>query len=204
MELENLRKAVNKIELPKEMQKRIIRNCQTKKEENTMQKYKSTKLLKKPMIAIAAIALCLCLTSITVMAATGKLQGYFKDITRWDGAVTGTTYEQATDEINLNTVSVSDKLTITAEFVNPTTAPYAFLDTLGVESYKIIDANGTVLMDGKVTEPADIIGGKVTIAIPVDALATGNYKLVVTKFVGSAKADQPLVITGHWECEFSR
>lgn len=204
MELKNLHEAVNKIELSEEMQERIIRNSYRKMEEHTMYKNKTPNFFKKPLLAIAAFALCLCLTSVTVMAATGKLQGFFKDITRWDGAVIGTTYEQATDEITLNTVSVSDELTITAEFVNPTAAPYRCLDTLGIKKYEIIDTNGKVVVKEKSAEPAEIIDGKVTFAIPVDALASGNYRLVVNKFVGNSKADQPLIINGTWECDFSR
>lgn len=47
------------------------------------------------------LVLCLCLTGVTALAATGKLQGFFSDITGWNGAVVGTSYEQATKELEV-------------------------------------------------------------------------------------------------------
>ena len=87
-----LKKKVNEIEMSDEMRSRIIRNCYLKMEEETMRKNKRTTFFRKPMVAVASLALCICLTGISAMAATGKLQGFFKDITRWDGAVVGTSY----------------------------------------------------------------------------------------------------------------
>jgi len=37
----------------------------------------------------------------------------------------------------------------------------------------------------------------------LDDLASGEYRLMINAFVGSKKADQPLVISGTWECGFS-
>ena len=203
MELENLRKAVNKIELPKEMQKRIIRNCQTKMEENTMSKENTTNLLKKPMIAIATFALCLCLTSLSVMAATGKLQGYFKDITRWDGAVTGTTYEQATDEISMDVTVNGNELTALVTFANPQMAPYVYAERLGIAAYRIVDTNGKVVKEGA-ADSIEVVNGQTAVSIQLDDIDSGSYKLIVTAFVSEKKADQPLNISGNWECAFTK
>ncbi len=200
MEKNNLSKKVKEIEMSKEMQERIITNCYMKMEENTM---KTNILWKKPMLAVASFALCLCLTGITTLASTGKLQGFFKDIVGWNGAIIGTSYEQATDEIHLSVEVVSDKLTVLAEMVNPEVVPYMTFDSFGIEDYEIVDMNGKVLLHGKTTELVELMEGKATISIPINSLSSGNYKLVVSEFVGSSKADQPLVISGNWECEFS-
>lgn len=61
-----------------------------------------------------------------------------------------------------------------------------------------------VVVEGDTTDFAEIIDGKTTIVIPISELPGGEYKLVVSAFVGSAKADQPLVMNGDWECEFTR
>lgn len=42
-----------------------------------MSKNTSKKFYMKPMVAVAALALCLCLTGMTAMAAQGKMQGFF-------------------------------------------------------------------------------------------------------------------------------
>ena len=53
---------------------------------------------RRTAIAVAAV---LCVALIGVPAAAGTFEGFFKDITRFDGAVVGVTYENATDEIRI-------------------------------------------------------------------------------------------------------
>lgn len=204
MEKKMMVKKLNEIEMPKEMQERIIRNCYTKTEEETMSKNAPKNIFKRPILAVAAFALCLCATGVTALAATGKLQGYFKDITNWNGAIIGTSYEQATDEIELSIIDVSDELTLEIKFVNPDVAPYSFFEQFGVESYKIVDMNGNVIVDGKTTEMAEIVDGNVNVNISPDNILSGEYTLVVSELVGSSKADQPLILSGTWECEFAK
>ena len=105
-----LKKKVNEIEMPDEMRSRIIRNCYLKMEEEMMRKDKRTTFFRKPIVAVASLALCICLTGISAMAATGKLQGFFKDITRWDGAVVDTSYEQATNEVEVKAMGTDSGL----------------------------------------------------------------------------------------------
>ena len=204
MDPKKLVESLNEIEMPKEMKERIIRNCYIEMEENTMSKNKSNIFLRKPMVAVASLALCFCLTGITALATTGKLQGFFKDIVRFDGAVIGTTYDQATDEIEMSAVTEADELMVSVTLLNPKNAPYSAFETFGIESYKIIDMAGNVVTEGKATDMTEIIDGKATISIPIDTIKNGTYKLVINKFIGSKKADQPLIISGAWEFEFTR
>ncbi|MBE5864944.1 MAG: hypothetical protein E7292_01860 [Lachnospiraceae bacterium] len=169
-----------------------------------MRKDKSSKRVMKPLAAVATMVICVGLVGVTALATSGKLQGFFKDITRWDGAVVGTSYEQATDEIQLSVIGESDKLIVTAEFVNRDIAPYFTFENFGIENYELVDANGNVVVEDAKTELVEIVEGKTTFEIPVSGLGGGNFKLVVSSFVGSAKADQPLVMSGNWECEFER
>lgn len=164
----------------------------------------SKNIFKKSMVSVATVAACFCLVGITTLAATDKLEGFFKDIKRWDGAVIGTLYEQATDEIVLSVIAVSDELIVTAEMVEPNVFPYVVFETIGIEDYDIVDANGMVAIKGEATEFAEVFEGKTTISIPISGLPSGNYRLVVSGFVGSSKADQPMVLNGSWECEFAR
>ncbi len=58
------------------------------------------------------MSVCISLTGVTTLAATGTLQGFFKDIMGWNGAVVGTIYEQASDEIELSVIGVTDQLMV--------------------------------------------------------------------------------------------
>jgi hypothetical protein len=138
------------------------------------------------------------------LAATGRLEGFFKDITRWDGAVTGTTYEQATDEVEIVIAEVSDSLKVNITFVDAKKAPYSYFDALGLHNYQILDQNGKMIVKGAETTATPINNGQVELSISLADIPTGVYKLVVTELIGSAKADQPLVVKGNWECGFTK
>ena len=46
-------------------------------------------------------------------------------------------------------------------------------------------------------------GSTAKVKIPLNDISEGTYKLVVSKLIGGAKAEQPLVLSGNWECEFA-
>lgn len=196
------KKFVNKIkeiEMPKDMQQRIIEKCYIETEKKRM-----NKMFKKPMVAVASFALCVCLMGVTALAATGKLEGYFRDIKRWDGAVIGTAYEQATDEVEVNIIEVSDKLVVEITMVKPKEAPYSFFEMFGIKKYKIVDTNGNVIVENENLEMSAIANNKVLVNVPLDDVGNGEYTLIVSELVGSSKADQPLGLNGTWECSFRR
>lgn len=213
MKMQKLSHEINQIEMPEEMKNRIMQQCSSKMkmqnsshyvemERKTMRKNKKT--LNKPMVAAASLALCFCIIGGAALAASEKLEGYFKDIVRWDGAVVGTSYEQATDEINISVVPDADELIVTIEMLKFDAAPYAYFDNLGIGTYKITDENGTVVMEGEAADSSEIMEGKADCVISIDKLPGGNYKLVISGVIGSAKAEQPLVVNGIWECDFTR
>ena len=197
-------KKIEEIKMPEDMRIRIIGKCYAELEKNKMSKRYGYKYLKKPMVAVAALALCLCVTSVTVLAATGKLQGFFKDVKRWDGAVIGTTYEQATDEINVKITEVTDELIVEISMVDPKVVPYSLFELFGLNNYKIVDINGKTIVEMKDETVAEVSDGKVMIQIPLNEVASGEYKLVINEMVGCSKADQPLVLHGTWECIFTK
>ena len=49
---------------------------------------------------------------------------------------------------------------------------------------------------------AEVTDGKVVLAIPLNNVSEGTYKLSVSEMTGSAKADQLLILSGLWEVEF--
>ena len=207
MEFENLKSAAQEITMPEEMKRRIAHNCKKQivntMEEHTMNNRKNNSFFRKPAAVFAALAVCLSL-SVTALAATGVLQGFFRDITNHSGAIVGTSYEQATDEIDMDVTVDGDELTVLATFVDPNKFPYRESQLLGIADYRIMDAEGNVVQEGATDKFTPVANGQASIVLELNELATGSYKLIVTAFVSEKKADQPLNISGTWECEFSK
>ncbi len=219
MERNLLKEEIKEIKMPPAMRARILENCRNavaeEKENDFMakniaadtnkQKTRKSSGRKWTRIATvaAAVTLCLGLGGITVMATSGKLDGFFADVTRWDGAVVGTTYEQATEEIEVSATVSGDSLVVDAVLLKAGDAPYAFLDGFGVQMYHIVDAKGDIIVEGIRSEAVGITDGKVSVELPLDELESGSYTLIITEFVGTAKAEQDLPIKGYWECEFA-
>mgnify|MGYP003295408453 CR=1 FL=1 len=205
--MQRLAEKIKEINMPDEMQERIIRRCyQTSnlEMENQTMKKRTNIFFSRTAAVVASLVLCLCITGVTALAASGQLKGFFKDIKNWQGAVTGTAYEQATDELEVAILDSSEELTVLVTMVNPTVAPYFTIQELGVESYEILDASGKVVMKGEPTAMAKVVDSQATILVPAKEIGAGTYKLVIRAFVGGAKAEQPLTMSGTWEVEFSR
>ena len=206
MEFENLKFAAKKITMSEAMKHRIAHNCKKQilntMEEHTMNNRKNNSFFRKPAAVFAALAVCISL-SVTALAATGVLQGFFRDITNYSGAIVGTSYEQATDEINMDVIVNGNELTVLAIFADPQIAPYVYAEQLGIAQYRIVDGNGKEVKEGS-TDSAEVVNGQAAVNIELDDISSGNYKLIVTAFVSEKKADQPLNINGNWECEFTK
>lgn len=156
-----------------------------------------------PRVAVAAITLCVCMTGITALAATGVLQGFFKDIFGWNGAVVGTVYEDASDELNVTADYENGKLIVTVKVVDPGMAPYSEIETIRINSYKIVDTSGHVVADNQSSDPVEIHDGEAIVVITQFSDYEGEYQLIISEFEGGKKADQPLPIGGEWECSFN-
>ena len=206
MDYRKLKAATESITMSEEMKARIAKNCkvqiQSTMEEHTMKTNKNRFFVRKPAAVFAALAICLSL-SVTALAATGVLQGFFRDITNNRGVVVGTSYEQATDEISVDVSVNGNELTALATFANPQMMPYSEAEKLGIAAYQIVDANGKVVKEGAV-ESTEIVNGQAAVSIKLDDIDSGSYKLIVTAFVSEKKADQPLNINGNWECAFNK
>lgn len=194
MDFERLKKSVEKIEMSDNMRARIISNCRAKK----IHPKGGNRLLK--VSAAAAVSLCLCFTATAVAASRF---GFFKDATRWDGAIIGTMYERASDEVKVNVVTSGSEITVFAVMVNPNTAPFRELENLGIQSYQIIDLSGNIVVEDGHTDLFEVVNGETEVKIPLGNIPKGDYRLVIDAFVGGKKADQPLQINGTWECAFS-
>lgn len=182
-------KSFRKIEMPEEMKKRIIEKCNIETEVITMKK-----INRKPMLLAASLAIIICLGAVTAFASSGRMQGFFSDVLRWDNAVVGTEYEDATDEISVTATAKDGKILVEAVFLETDNAPYLYIDLLGINACTLTDINGNVIETESV-DKVEIIDGRAVIEIAGNA-----EKIVITEFVGGAKAEQDLVIAGVWEC----
>ena len=203
MDFEQLRSAAETITMPEEAKRRIVRNCKTQilsSRKETPMKPNNPTFFRKPAAILIIAALCLSL-SVTDLAAAGVLEGYFRDITNWQGAIVGTSYEQATDEIGMEVTVNGNELTVLVTFVDPQIFPYREIEKLGIAAYRILDTNGKTVNEGAAAS-VDVVNGRVAVSIQLDDLNSGSYKLIVTAFVGEKKSEQPLNINGNWECGF--
>ena len=203
MEKDLLKEEIKEIKMPLAMQERILENCRNAEVNEKENVFMKNKKWTRFATVAAAVTVCLGLGGVTVMAASGKLEGVFTDVTRWDGAVVGTTYEQATEEIEVSAVVSGDSLVVDAVLLKAGEAPYAFIESLSIQTYCIINAEGEILVEGVSNEKGGITDGLVSFKLPLDELESENYTLIITEFVGSAKAEQDLPIKGYWECKFA-
>lgn len=177
-----------------------------KVEGKNMSKPRNITWLKRVSTVAAVVTVC----AITVVSA-GAIKGMFKDVKRWDGAVIGTEYVNATNDIEMSINATKDEcISLDISFENPNEAPFAFIQEVAITDYKILDNNDKEVLEVNSTFENGIKGnvenGRILLELPTnDKLNSNqNYKLVVNTIYGLAKADQPLEITGTWECEFSR
>ncbi len=181
-------------------------------EERTMSKPKIT--IKRTMAIAAVLALCLVIVCMTPLASS--IRGFFSDIVRFDGAITGTKYENATNDIKVDVWELTSEngnviIPLELTFENPTEAPFPYIQEVAVSEYKIFDSNNKEVI--KVKLPAEdgdkgtVSGDKVLVNLSLNdaKLKSGEeYTIVIDKMYGLSKADAPLHITGTWKCDFIR
>ncbi|MDO5479606.1 MAG: hypothetical protein Q4G23_10640 [Clostridia bacterium] len=180
-------------------------------EVHTMSKPKIT--MRRTLAIVAVLALCII--TVTMSPLANSLKGFFSDIVRFDGAVTGTKYENATNEIKVGISEVTSEengntvVRLDLTFENPTEAPFPYIQEVAVSEYKILDGNNREIMKEKLSsEEGDkgaVSAGKVSVNLSLNdaKLKSGEeYTIVIEKMYGHSKADAPLQITGRWGCKF--
>ena len=167
------------------------------------------------------IAILLCLVLVLTVVGCGKkteagklignfhdipkpdeLTGRYQDITDYRGAVVGTAYVDATNEIKIDITTSDNGLAVQTSFVDPQQEPYVYVDRLGIAEYQIIDSDGMIVKEGS-AESCEIVNGQTTILVDKDGIKSGAYQLIISSLVAEKKAEQPLNISGRWESSFS-
>jgi len=176
----------------------------------------------KRLTAVAAALMCVLTLSHPSVAA--QVRGFFEDIIRWDGAVTGTAYTPGAGELALRVPDGGSVLEITfapaedlpSGEITPLAAgtqilpygksehiasgvrilPFSEIERLAVGA-RILCADGSVIL---FSGEADYAGGTASLALP--DLPAGECTLVIESLEGLSKADAPLEIRGEWEIGF--
>ena len=140
--------------------------------------------------------------SLQDITETDELTGRYQDITDYRGAVVGTAYVDATNEIKIDITTNDNGLAVQTSFVDPQQKPYVYVDRLGIVEYQIIDSNGRTVKEGS-AKSCEIVNGQTTILVDKDGIESGAYNLIISSFVAESKAEQPLNISGKWKSSFS-
>ncbi len=179
------------------------------------QSSRKPKSMVKRSVAIAAV-LALCFITVTTAPLANSIKGFFSDIIRFDGAITGTKYENATNDIKMDVLEVTSEngnvvIPLDLTFTNPTEAPFPYIQEVAIAEYKIVDSNNKEIVKGKLSaedgNKGTVCDGKAFIHLSLNdtKFKSGEeYTVVIEKMYGLAKADAPLHITGRWECKFVR
>ena len=180
-----------------------------KMEGKNMIKNNNITWLKRASTIAAVVTIC----AVTVVSA-GAIKGMFKDIKNWKGAIVGTEYVNATNDIKIIASKITDGddiLPLNITFENSNEAPFRFIQEVAIADYKILDMNSNEVLTVNSAIENSIKGkvedGKVFVDLPIKDIklnTNDNYLLVIDNIYGLSKADQPLKMTGSWKCEFTR
>ena len=194
------------IHIPDDLSKRCLMGV--RKAELEMKKNKKKQWIRRMTTAAAAFVVCVLVFTQTTAADTVK--GFFKDITRVDGAITGTAYEVGMDEIQIQCQGMevhSEKITMNLQisFANAEQPPYSELAALQIGEGQILNEDGKIVYEieseADMLQASDLESGSVCIGLDVDdsVFEKGQeYVLVIDTLYGHKKADAPLVIQGEW------
>jgi len=157
----------------------------------------------KSMLRIIAAAAAVLTVAVCGVAGLAAIKGgYFSDEKNIFGAVTGTRYEQATEEISVSAQTNGIYVDISIELLNIGEAPYCYLETLAIGEYSLTDDSGATTDIDLAEIQAAISDGKAVVSVPVSSLNDGRYSLEITQLIAGKKADADLIITGRWDVGF--
>jgi len=199
---------IDAIEIPKNLHERCVAGAMKAKSE--MEERRMNKNQIKKTVAAAAVVL-VCVLAVGNTTFADSIKGMFKDIKRFDGAVTGSEYVNATDEVRITAgeVTVTDTevyVPVEITFLKLEAAPFKYIEWVEVDAFEILNADGEVVVS---EEEANVVcsvnNGCANLPLSVEAgklVAGETYTLVIENFDGCKKADAPLAVKGEWECIF--
>lgn len=174
--------------------------------------------MKKPKIFILSGLTVILLTGMLLVAPAAVEQfdadktvnetksdgtGYFRDIKNWRGAVIGTTYQNADEEIAVNVTVSSGDIVIDIDFMRQYEFPYREIEELALKEYQVISPDGSVVCsEAETVEYSSVSDGETSIQMYLGDIPDGEYILRILSFEGIKTPEHPLVINGKWEINF--
>ncbi|WP_353095528.1 DUF4179 domain-containing protein [Tissierella praeacuta] len=149
-----IKRELDNIEIPKELHK--ISKMGIQKASLEIKKgNKMNKHIKKVAGVAAVFILSISLIVVNNPTLANSIKGFFKDITNWNGAITGIEYEQATEEVDISTSNLiveSNKVLLQIEvtFKDINEAPFNVIEALTIGKFKIIDSSGSEINHKKI------------------------------------------------------
>ena len=201
---EHIRQELTQIPIPCELHSRCVIGMD-KAETYRKGQIIMLKSHKKIVAAVAALVLTVSILGRGAVFAD-SIRGFFSDVTRFDGAVVGTEYHNATEEIAVTASADDHSIIVNAQFLYPKDAPYAFISEISLEKITLTDGSGSILMQFEKSSATSISNGEAQVSIPLDGRtldANEEYILYFDTVVGHAKAEQPLPMDGNWSCTIS-
>jgi len=197
--MEEMKRVISQIEMPGEMEQRILEKCRQEGKRGVRRQGRI-----RAVTAAAALVLGILMMGGSALALSGRLEGFFRDVKRWDGAVVGTIYEQADDEVKLEGTDTGEGLELKLTLLYPEKAPYRYFESFGIKKYTITDQNGNTAAEADSLQLWPLTEEAVKVMIPFDGDNQGDFTLIVTELAGHSKAEQPLPLKGYWSFEFTR
>ena len=199
MKIDEMKNAWMKIEWSEKTKENILGTVRGKG--------KSKALTSIKTVALSAAVLCLALVFICAVAVGQG--GHFKDVFRFDGAVVGTEYVNASTEVSFSVISAEqqrDAWVLDLEFSvkDKSAFPWREAETINVTSICITDAEENQHRL-HITQNADLHNGKAVFSVSLDGVSIKSgayYTLEINEFQCVKKADAPLVVKGIWKCGF--
>ena len=205
----SLEEKVNQIEVPTTLHDRCRMGMNHAKKEREEIRMNKKKMIRTILATAAVAGVCILATGNTAIGNTAK--GFFKDVIGWNGAVVGTEYLQATEEIKMDVVQAtvengSTQLCLEVIFTEKEQIPWKYIEGMALGSYKILDEEGkevVIVENDGVEGEGTVVNGKTQIVFEVEQLLEDiEYTIVVESMYGLKKADAPLEIKGNWEIPF--
>lgn len=197
---------LKEIPIPASLHSRCVIGMEEAKQEQKGQ-ITMLKFHKKTIAAAATLVLAIGLFAGSSTALAKDFRGFFSDVFRFDGAVVGTEYHNATEEVTFNQLPIrGEKLSeigVQVAFVYPEEAPYAYIEELSMQDVTITDAAGSEVWSLDETEPVPIRDGAAHFILSADLSSGKTYTLHCPMLQGHAKAEQPLPMSGTWELTFT-
>ena len=171
----------NEIRIPEELHARCMYGVKRAQRERKARRSRAV---------TAACSLAACMLIVAMPTIADAVRGSFNDIRNRSGAVTGTEYLNATDEVQISArASENGGLIVEVGFLYPDDAPYAFIEMLNLgECSPSLNAEAVEITEGRAV-------------FSIDADCVPGSVLHIYSLIGEAKVEQPLEMHGEWTVE---